>query len=416
MRNLASQLRQNLPTQWLRLLQVVGEVAKEQGQGVYLVGGTVRDLLLERANFDLDLVVEGDAPKLASLLSQRERGEVVIHHRFGTAKFRGEDLSIDIATARAESYPHPGALPSVRLGSIGEDLFRRDFTINAMAIHLDLDNFGKLIDLYGGEDDLEHGLIRTLHEKSFVDDATRILRALRYEQRLGFQLETTTERLLRRDLAMLDTISGDRIRHELDLILKEEYPEGILRRAGNLGVLSQIYPLLRSNGWLEEKFRQARSSAHPPSLALYFSLMVYHLSPEKGEHFIKQFKIPGAVAKVIRDTLHLKENMEILAIPDLLPSTIYERLQGYSSSSILACALASDSSLVSQRLYLYLDKLRYIKTSLGGEALQKMGIPPGQRLGEILRSLHQARLDQKVKTREEEEEMVRHLFKESQGR
>ncbi len=405
--NLASQLEQRLPPELLNLLQAAAGIAVEQGQGLYLVGGAVRDLLLGRANFDLDLVVEGDAPKLASLLMQREGGEVVVHRRFGTAKFRRGDLSIDLATARAETYAHPGALPSVQPGSIRDDLRRRDFTINAMAVPLDVDNFGKLLDHYGGEKDLKDKLIRILHEKSFIDDATRMLRAIRYEQRFEFQLERTTESLLRRDLAMLNTISGDRIRHELELILKEERPERMLRRAGELGVLKEIHPSLKGNGWLEEKFQQARSGARHPSTALYFSLLVYRFNQDKGEQFMARLNIPGAVARTMRDTIRLKENLPALAVAQLPPSAIYQLLQDYSPSSILANALASDSPLICQRLHLYLNKLRYVKTALDGEALQKMGLQPGPRLGAMLRALHEAKLDQRVKTRKEEEKLVR---------
>jgi len=276
-----------------------------------------------------------------------------------------------------------------------------------MAIHLDPNNFGKLVDPFGGEKDLGHKLIRILHEKSFVDDATRMLRAIRYEQRFNFQLETTTEQLLRRDLSMLQTISGDRVRHELELIFKEEQPEKPLQRAGELGLLQEIHPSLKGDGWLKEKFRQARSITYPPPLGLYFSLLVYHLSQKEGEDFIARLRIPGVTARAIRDTLRLKENLLPLTSPELSPSAIYRLLQDYSPTSILACAVASDSTLLRQRLHLYLNKLRYIKTSLNGKALQQMGLSPGPRLGEILRQLHHAKLDQKVKTREEEVQLVR---------
>ncbi len=406
-KNLTTQLEQRLPSEPLDLIRAAGELARELGLGLYLVGGVVRDLLSGRATFDLDLVVEGDAPKLADLLAQKRGGEVVVHRRFGTAKLRCQDLSIDLATARAETYAHPGALPTVSPGSINDDLLRRDFTINAMAIHLDPDNFGKLVDPFEGEKDLGHKLIRILHGKSFVDDATRMLRAIRYEQRFDFQLETTTEQLLRRDLSMLHTVSGDRVRHELELILKEEQPEKPLQRAGELGLLQEIYPSLKGDGWLKKKFQQARSITYPPPLGLYFSLLVYHLSQKEGEDFIARLRIPGVIARAIRDTLRLKENLLPLTSPELSPSATYRLLEDYSPTSTLACAVASDSSLLHQRLHLYLNKLRYIKTSLNGMALQQMGVPAGPRLGEILRQLHDAKLDQKAKTREEEVELVR---------
>ncbi len=405
--NLASQLEKHFPAGKLSLLHTISEAAAGQGYNLYLVGGAVRDLLLGRVDLDLDLVVEGDALKLASQVAQQGGGEVVSHSRFGTAKLRCRGLILDLVTARAETYSRPGALPTVRPGSIQDDLFRRDFTINTMAIHLDPARYGELVDPYGGEKDLGNRLLRILHEKSFIDDATRILRALRYEQRLDFVLEATTEKLLRRDTAMLETISGDRLRQELMLILKEESPEGILRRAEELGVLLYIHPSLRGDGWLEEKFAQARRlSKDTPSPALYLSLWVYPLSPEEGEDLIRCLRMPSVLARLVRDTLCLKEVISALAASGLAPSAIYRLLQGYSSQAILAVAIASDSDSVCQRLQLYLNKLRYLRPCLDGKALQKMGIPPGPQMGEILRALQEARLDQEVGTREEEEELA----------
>ncbi|HUU64504.1 MAG TPA: CCA tRNA nucleotidyltransferase, partial [Dehalococcoidales bacterium] len=220
--NLSSQIERQLPVELVAFIQRAGKTAASQGQGLYLVGGVVRDLLLGQTNLDLDLVVEGNAIELAQHLAEiNKQGKITTHPRFNTAKLQWTKWSVDLATARSETYAKPGALPTVTPGSIHNDLFRRDFTINAMAIELNPTHYGELIDLYGGRDDLEHKLIRVLHEKSFTDDATRIWRGLRYEQRLDFQLEPTTLKLLKRDIPMLDTISGDRIRYELECILQE---------------------------------------------------------------------------------------------------------------------------------------------------------------------------------------------------
>ena len=210
--NLSSQIIKQLPAELVRFMQVAGEVARRQGRSLYLVGGVVRDLLLERTNLDLDLVVEGDAISLASQLAASYQAEITTHPHFGTAKLKWDRWSVDLATARSETYPWPGALPRVKPGSLESDLWRRDFTVNAMAVQLDPGHYGELIDRYRGRYDLEHKLIRVLHGKSFTDDATRIWRGLRYEQRLNFQLDPTTLKLLKRDIPRLDTISGDRIR------------------------------------------------------------------------------------------------------------------------------------------------------------------------------------------------------------
>jgi len=246
--NLAHKIKKQLPSELVNFTQVAGEVAQNQGQNLYLVGGVVRDLLLGRTNLDLDLVVEGNAIELAQQLIEIKLGKITTHPHFGTARLQWYKWSIDLATSRSETYTKPGALPKVKPSSIRDDLFRRDFTINTMAIYLNPARYGELIDLYGGRDDLGHKLIRVLHERSFTDDATRIWRGLRYEQRLDFQLETNTLQLLKRDIPMLDTISGDRIRYELECILQEEFPEKILRRAEELRVLAKLHPALKGNG------------------------------------------------------------------------------------------------------------------------------------------------------------------------
>jgi tRNA nucleotidyltransferase (CCA-adding enzyme) len=406
--NLASKIEKQLPAELVNFMRVAGEMAQSQGQSLYLVGGVVRDLLLGQTNLDLDLVLEGNAIDLAQRLAEIKQGKIITHPRFGTAKLRWNKWSIDLATARSETYIKPGALPSVETGSIDSDLFRRDFTINTMAIYLNPSHYGELIDRYGGIDDLEHKLIRILHEKSFTDDATRIWRGLRYEQRLNFQLEPTTLKLLKRDIPMLDTISDDRIRHELELILNEKYPEKVLRRAEELEVLPKLHPALKGNGWLEEKFEQARQLSSPdlPPIGLYLALLVYHLSNEADEHLISRLRLPKLLTQTLRDTNSLKTKLESLADPELSRSSIYRLLHSYCLPAIVANSLASDPSVARQHMQLFLDKLRYVKPTLTGDDLKRMGIAPGPRIKEILQRLHEARLDGKVTTKQEEEGLV----------
>jgi len=295
----------------------------------------------------------------------------------------------------------------VKPGTIQDDLARRDFSINAMAIHLVPASSGQLFDPQGGRTDLAQRLIRILHPKSFIDDATRILRALRYEQRLGFQLEENTEKLLRQHKSMLDTISGDRIRHEIELILEEEQPERILRRAEELGVLQELHPSLRGNGWLSQKFHQARQLPPPPSPSLYLSLLLYRLAEEGLESFIARLNIAGEIARNLRQMVRLKTELPALTAPHLPRSSIYRRLKQYSPQAITACALACDLPVSRSRLELYLNDLRYVKLFLDGEDLKQMGLEPGPRLGKMLKALLEAKLDNKVSTREEEEALVR---------
>jgi len=405
--NLPSQLEKYLPPPVLALVKIAGREASELGLGLYIIGGVVRDLFLGRANFDFDLVVEGDAIKLAQKMARDSQAKLTVHSRFGTAKINYPGFSLDLATARSETYSKPGALPTVKPGDLKDDLIRRDFSINAMAMRLNPQRFGELIDLYHSKDDLEHRLIRILHPNSFIDDATRILRAIRYEQRLGFTLEAETEKLLRRDVTMLDTISGDRIRHELELILKEDKPELVLWRAGELGVLRQLHPSLKGNGWLSQRFEQARQSYKQTSLpSLYLCLLIHNLTDKENEEFISRLNFPKNSAQAMRHTLQLKAQLHSLANPQLKPSDIYQSLHSYTATAIQANALASESPIASQHLQLYLTKLRYVKTLVSGEDLKKMGIPAGPRIGEILNTLHKARLNGEIKTRKEEEKFA----------
>jgi len=406
--NLADKLKTRLPAELADLVQAAGEIAGRRGENLYLVGGAVRDLLLGRTNLDLDLVVEGDAINLANELTRVFWSKMITHTRFGTAKVQGDKWSIDIATARSETYARPGALPTVTPGAVKDDLFRRDFTINTMAIELSPACYGQLLDLYGGRDDLERKLIRILHERSFIDDATRIWRAVRYEQRLDFSMEPVTLGLLRRDIDYLDTISGDRIRHELELVLKEEYPEKAIRRAGELGVLARVHPGLKADDWLAEKFAHARRIApEPPPVGLDLALLAYRLTTEEVEQMVAYLRLPKTVAQTLRDTISLKTKLNLLTKPGIRPGAVYALLHDFSPAAITANSVATDSPTVREHLNLYSSKLRHVRTVLTGSDLRKMGIAPGIRMKELLTRLLDARLNGRIKDRSGEEQLVK---------
>jgi len=405
--NLARQIEQYLPRQLLELVKDISGQAAKRGQRVYLVGGAVRDLLLGYPNFDLDLVVEGDAVKLAQQVAETSQAKLLAHHRFGTAKLRYENFTLDLATARRETYAKPGALPAVTPGTLKDDLVRRDFSINAMAISLASNDYGELVDPHQGKSDLERRLVRILHPGSFSDDATRILRAVRYEQRLGFELETQTAQLLKRDIPMLNTISGDRIRHELELIFKEKQPEFAVRRLAELGVLPRISPFLKGDGWIAEKFDRARRLKKPAQLSsLYFCLLIYSFSEKGIEQFLARLNIPAKLSRAMHDTLRLKTNLPLLDKSSLKPSKIYYLLREYEPVAIQANAIASDSSMVHRSLQLFLTKLRYVRISLNGEELKRLGISAGPEMGKVLQILHKAKLDGELKTRADEKKLA----------
>lgn len=405
--NLAAQIEQYLPQQLLKLVRDISTEADQMGQKAYLVGGVVRDLLLGYPNFDLDVVIEGDAMRLAQRVAEINQATLIKHPRFGTAKLSYANFIIDLAVARRETYARPGALPTVTPSTISDDLFRRDFSINAMAISLVPGAYGELIDLYHGKDDLEDRLIRILYPQSFCDDATRILRAIRYEQRLQFRLESETAQLLERDIAMLDTISGDRIRHEVELILKERYPENIIRRLAEVGALQRINSHLKGNGWIAEKFREARQLANPSHLStLYLCLLIYSLNQEELEQLLRRLNMPRKLAQILRDTILLKEKLHLLDKDQMKNSQVYYLLRQFDALAVQANAIGSESAVVRRRLELFLTELRYVKPLLDGRALQALGIPPGAEMGKILEALRQARLDETIRTQEEERELA----------
>ena len=276
------------PDLWA-LITRLADLAADRASPLYIVGGRVRDLLLERPAADLDLVVEGDALDLVCALALDQGGEAVVHPRFGTATYRTGTLRFDLATARTETYPRPGVLPDVRPGPIEEDLARRDFTVNAMALRLSPPNAGTLLDRFGSRQDVEDGLIRVLHEGSFVDDPTRIMRAIRYEQRLGFRIEPSTLALLSRDLHLLPSVGVDRLRRELDLFLMEPAPELPLLRAESLGVISTIDPALHLGARLSEIFKSARRQLGQVEPASYLALLLYSSRGWRGH------AIPGKI-------------------------------------------------------------------------------------------------------------------------
>lgn len=408
--NLASEVKSYFPKELLELLRDTSKEASKPGQRVYLVGGIVRDLLLGYANFDLDLVTEGDAVELANRIARISEAGLVIHPRFSTAKIKSGDFAIDIATARSETYARPGALPTVTPSSIEKDLFRRDFSINAMAISLTAEDYGQLLDPHRGKDDLHSHLIRILHPDSFSDDATRILRAIRYEQRLGFNLERKTARLLKRDISMLDTISGDRIRHELELIFREEHPEHAIKRLGDLGALQRINHSLGGNEWLAAKFDDARRLGKPNELpALYFCLLAYPLNGEQLNQLVSRLNPSAKLTKTLKDTARLKLHLTQLNKPSLKPSDIYYFLHEYDPLAIKANIIAEGKPVIRQHLQLFLSKLRYVKSCLNGNDLQRLGIPAGTKLGEILEILHKAKLNGEVTTKDAEEKLARRL-------
>jgi tRNA nucleotidyltransferase (CCA-adding enzyme) len=414
--NLKEKMEVSLPCGALDFIARAAETAGALNVRLYLVGGAVRDILLGKKSFDIDLTVEGDAVALAKKLAEAE-SRVELHPQFGTAKLEiSKDMNIDITSARKELYSRPGALPAVSPGSLKDDLFRRDFTVNAMAVALDPAHYGKLIDLYGGLADLSQKFIRVLHDKSFTDDATRIWRAIRYGERLGFAIEAHTLTLLERDIDCLDTITGDRIRYELERVFGEDNPEKVLCRASELGVLAKLCPDLKGGGDLAERFERARG-AYPrrrPPFALYTALLTYPLNEEKIERFIAYLKLDKKTARVLRDADVLRRKANALGDTTLSPSGVFHLLSGCDPLAIQALYIESDDATVRRRIELFDIVLRKMKLFLTGDDLKRLGVPEGPEMKKALEMLLDARLNGETIDREGEERVVREWMKEKE--
>lgn len=430
-------LRQSIPAPLLSMLIQARDVANHMGHSLYVVGGFVRDLLLGTPTLDLDLVVEGDAIALAKELSKHIKGRVRYHSRFGTAKLilggtAGTNLpeSLDFVTARTEFYQHPTALPEIERSSVKQDLYRRDFTINTMAICLDRDRYGELLDFYGGEKDLHDKVIRVLHNLSFVEDPTRILRAVRLEQRLAFVIEPRTAELVYDALGLLGRVSGERLRHELELILSEQVPEAAIRRLDELGVLSHLEPGLRYDAWLEEKSSAARLATQPAVSAtevhesgsagqvqaavdrklLLLALLTHPLTKGQLDRFLVRLKFSQEVVEYLRQVKALHALTRRLERPNLKPSRIYRLLRPFSPQALTAYSIALDAGSAREKVLLYLQRLRWVRTRIHGDYLKQQGLAQGPVYGEILGALLDARLDGKISTASEEERMAKRLI------
>jgi tRNA nucleotidyltransferase (CCA-adding enzyme) len=343
---------------------------------------------------------------LAKILSAK----VIAHSHFNTAKIKLERWSIDIATARTETYRQPGELPTVQSKTdILGDLQRRDFTINSMAVRLDAENFGQIIDIFEGRKDLAAGIIRVLHENSFQDDATRIWRAVRYGQRLGFKIERQSESLILRDIAYLDTLSSDRLRNELELCLEEDQPERVLQRASELGILHQISPTWKISSHTAQSLKKARILVQPytPPQEIYLAILLVGLDQPELEAIIKRFNFSRTVATTLRDSQALQATFPVLSEPVLSNGQIYHLLNKFTANALLANLVMLDSGLIRSRIELYLNQLRQVKSALTGDDLIKAGFSPGPVIREILEKLKEARLEGRVVSLKDERELIK---------
>jgi tRNA nucleotidyltransferase (CCA-adding enzyme) len=390
--------------------------AAEPYDGVYLVGGTVRDILLGEPNFDVDVAVEGDAIALAKRLAEALNGRVRAHTKFGTAVVvYGDDERVDVVTARTEFYDAPATLPSVEHATIREDLFRRDFTVNAMAVSLKGEDFGRLVDPFRGRPDLDAKTIRVLHNLSFIDDPTRIFRAIRYESRYGFRMDEHTQRLARGtiEMGLVGDLSSARLRDELVSLLDEGDAGASILRLAELGAGQAIHPHLAADQeavTLLERLRELneRYATGIPAWRLAFVALARKLPPDEIYDWLQRLKVQRRDAEQIARAVTVGPRLvERLRGDEPDPAEIVALAEPYAPDAPLY-ALALDDP---QPLHQYFERLRDVRLEVSGADLAELGVGESPQVGEILAELRRRKLNGQLDGRDSELAAARELIR-----
>jgi tRNA nucleotidyltransferase (CCA-adding enzyme) len=387
----------------------------EAYEGVYLVGGTVRDILLGERSFDVDIAVEGDAIALAQALADTLGGRVRAHEKFGTAVVvYGNGDRVDVVTARTEFYDAPAALPSVEHASIREDLFRRDFTINAMAVSLKGDDYGRLVDPFGGRADLEEKQIRVLHNLSFIDDPTRIFRAIRYENRYGFRMDEHTLGLARGciEMGLVGDLSSARLRDELVALLEEGEVEHSILRLAELGADRAIHPHLAADDEAVTLLARLRALAQQyevevPAWRLGLIALARKLPPDEVYGWLQRLKMRRRDTEQIAAAVTVGPRIaERLRDQDVEPAEIAALADRYAPDAPLFALALADL----EPLHAYFRGLRDVRLEVSGTDLADLGLAESPRVGEILAELRRRKLNGELDGRESELEAARELI------
>ncbi|MFA5337085.1 MAG: hypothetical protein WC330_01975 [Candidatus Omnitrophota bacterium] len=418
----------NIDPYFRPILESLSELADKLNARVYLVGGVVRDLMLGERMFDLDIVVEADAIEFAHKFADIHKKQFKKHHAFGTATVFFDNHHIDFVTARSEIYSGFGALPRVLPASLRDDLLRRDFTINAMAISLNKSDYGKLVDYYCGEKDLKDGVIRVLHNNSFMDDPTRILRAIRFEQRFSFKLERHTLRLAKKAIGenAFSLVNPHRLREELILLLKEPHPRKYIKRLQELKILPLMDKNIRLNkndfhiiARIEQaiEFYRASFKRHRQleEWLIYFMAILYRLKSSDAAKFLDTFGFrKGEKIRI----LSLYDNMDKVKQLNkkVLPHVIYKMLNPLSFENIIFFYAYYREKKIRKHIEIFLDKLIGIHLKLKGEDLRRLGFKPPTLYGKLFERLLYAKIDKGFKTLEEEVSEAHIIFENCQSK
>jgi tRNA nucleotidyltransferase (CCA-adding enzyme) len=416
-RNIARFMKERLSRRIIDILKSIGRKAVENGFDAYIVGGFVRDLFLYRTNEDLDIVIEGDGIVFAQEFAKTVKARIHAYDKFGTAVIIFPDgFKIDVASARIEYYKFPAALPTVEMSSIKLDLFRRDFTVNTLAIQLDPDKFGTLIDFFGAQKDLKEKTIRVLHNLSFVEDPTRVFRAIRFEQRFGFTIGKLTSGLIVNAVKMdfFKRLSGRRVFSELRQILEEENPTSAIIRLHDYDLLHVIHPSITLTKELVALFNAVKKVLSWHDLlfleesymkwTVYFLALIRHCDKEITNEICRRIELaPRYIDIFIKERFEADRCLSWMErhLP-LSNSTLYHQLTGFRIELALYMMAATKSEKVKKSISNHFTRLRNIQSSVTGKDLIKMGLEPGPNFKKILQAVLDAKLNGRLKTRNDE--------------
>ncbi len=421
-RNVYSLMKERIPDRIITMLITIGIEAKNTGCQAYVVGGFVRDLLLFRPNEDIDIVIEGDGIAFAKKFAKKNKGRIYAYEKFGTAVITFPDgFKIDIASARMEYYKFPAALPTVEMSSVKLDLFRRDFTINTLAIQLTEGKIGTLIDFFSGQRDIKSKAIRVLHNLSFVEDPTRAFRAIRFEQRFGFPIGKLTSGLIKSSVRMgiVAKLSGRRVFSEFRQILEEDNPVPAIKRLADYNLLKVIHPSLRLTKKLIDLLSSIRNVISWFELlfleesymkwSVYFLAIISSTKKEGSEKICRRFEfLPEHEKMFTRD--RFEANKTLAWLERSLPvknSLLYRNLAIYKTELILYMMAAAKRKNTKKSISKYFTDFRYMTISVTGKDLIEMGFTPGPLFREIFQALFDAKLNGIVKTKKDEFEFAR---------
>jgi tRNA nucleotidyltransferase (CCA-adding enzyme) len=392
------------------------QAVSEHFDGVYLVGGAVRDVLMGEPNLDVDIAVEGDGIAFGEALALALGGRVVPHEKFGTAIVLYDEDRVDVATARTEFYDYPGALPTVEQAFIRQDLYRRDFTINAMAASLKGEDFGHLVDFFGGLRDLENRVLRVLHPLSFIEDPTRIFRAIRYENRYGFRMDARTLSLARAcvEMDLVGELSSSRLRDELQELLSEERVGDAILRLAELGLDRAVHPHLAADAEavrLVEELDQLRLRYAPelPAWRLRLAALARRLRGAELADWFERLKLRRRDADPIGDAVTVAPRLRDLAAATEEPAALRLLLERHDPDGVLF-ALAGSEGAARDSLVRYLEELRKVQLEISGGDLAALGLEESPRVGAILAELLRRKVNGELDGRAAEIEAAKKLM------